>query len=73
MLLQKSKLMKELMELNIENHKLNKELKKWKSFSQKKSQSLKVLVQENDGVDQGGKASHDHSEQSLGNRKRGKR
>ena len=27
------------------------------------------MVQENDGVDQGGKASHDHSEQSIGNRK----
>ena len=40
-----------------------------KVFFTKKSQSPKVLVQENDGVDQRGKALHDQREKSLGNRK----
>ena len=70
LLLQKFKLMKELMELSIRIHKLNTKLKKWtKSFSQKICQFPKVLVQEKNGAGQRGKASHDQSEQSIGNRK----
>ena len=67
---QKLKIMKEDMELSIKIHKLRKEVKKWKkSNSKKESQSPKVLVQENNGVDQRGRASRDQSEQSSGNRK----
>ena len=67
---QKLKIMKEDMELSIKIHKLRKEVKKWKkSNSKKESQSPKVLVQENNGVDQRGLASRDQSEQSSGNRK----
>ena len=68
-LYQKLKMM-ENMELSIKIHKLRKEFMKLKmSYSKEKSQPPKVLVQENNGVDQRGQVSRDQNEQPLGNRK----